>query len=141
MRQPLEESYRTGKLKAAFRSDSLLARLKGECAMTNRKPRAALLWLRSTWPDLFGKPPKPLAMGIGVEIVAKARDAGLKPYAVGTFLYHWTQSRRYLDALAAKDAVRWGLGGTAVDFASREHQVVALVQLSALKTIRREAAR
>jgi sRNA-binding protein len=114
--------------------------------MTNRKRRAAevraaLLWLRSTWPDLFGKPPKPLAIGIGVEIVAKARDAGLKPYAVGTFLYHWTQSRRYLDALAAKDPVRWGLGGTAVDFVSREHQVAALVQLSALKTIRREAAR
>jgi len=84
---------------------------------------------------------EPLAIGIGVEIVAKARDAGLKPYAVGTFLYHWTQSRRYLDALAAKDPVRWGLGGTAVDFVSREHQVAALVQLSALKTIRREAAR
>src|SRR6516165_9756447 len=75
------------------------------------------------------------------EIAHQARPASESIPPIYLVRQSSAKSDRLLDALAAKDPVRWGLGGTAVDFVSREHQVAALVQLSALKTIRREAAR
>jgi hypothetical protein len=96
-----------------------------------RELRAIRAWLKTTWPHLFQKP-MPLAIGIGEEIMARASAAGLKRYTVGTALHRWTQSRHYLEALAAPGAVRWGVGGTAVDFVASQHQAGARERLAAL---------
>jgi sRNA-binding protein len=114
-------------------------------ALTGKRKRAAdaAAWLKATWPALFNHPPKPLAIGIGAAIMAHARAAGHAPYAVGTFLHRWTHSPRYLHAIAAKGAVRWGLSGTAVDFVASEHQAGArlkLAELAAAKAAKRKPA-
>jgi sRNA-binding protein len=77
--------------------------------------------LPGSWPRLFGKQPLPLAVWIGQEIAARAAKARLKQFKIGAALYTWTNSRRYLAAVAAEGAVRWNLAGTAVDFVAREH--------------------
>jgi sRNA-binding protein len=97
-----------------------------------RVRRAALAWLRTAWPVLFCKPPRPLAVGLGQEIVARGLKAGIKPHAIGAALRHWTNSRGYLESLAAAGAVRWGLDGAAVDFVASEHQADARERLAAL---------
>jgi ProQ/FINO family len=103
-------------------------------AVAAKRKRAAdaTAWLKAAWPDLFSHPLKPLAIGIGAEIAAKARDAGHASYAIGTALHRWTNSRSYLAAIAAHGAVRWGLSGTAVDFVASEHQAAARLKLIAL---------
>ena len=52
---------------------------------------------------------------------ARAAKARLKQFKIGAALYTWTNSRRYLAAVAGEGAVRWNLAGTAVDFVAREH--------------------
>jgi sRNA-binding protein len=98
--------------------------------------KAALTWLKSTWPHLFAEGPKPLAIGIGDALIAHAEEAGIRPYAVNGILLMWTRSRGYLEALATVGAVRWGLSGTAVDFVASEHQADARLKLAELKAAR-----
>ena len=109
--------------------------------LAGKRKRAAdaAAWLQATWPDLFTGRPKPLAIGIGTEITTRSRSAGHAPYAIGSALHRWTNSRSYLAAIAAKGAVRWGLGGTAVEFVSREHQTDARLKLALLAQAKRGA--
>jgi hypothetical protein len=96
--------------------------------------RAALAWLKITYPHLFGRrPPKPLAVGISAAIVAQARAAGFKPYAIGTALHCWTNDRRYLEALAADGAMRRALNGAPVEPVADEHQTYAGERLAEQK--------
>ena len=44
---------------------------------------AALAWLKTAWPHLFGYPPKPLAVGLGKAIVAGALERSSKDFYVG----------------------------------------------------------
>lgn len=101
--------------------------------------RAARAWLCATWPALFGGEARPLAIGIGPEIMAQAAAAGLTRYVVGTALHRWTHSPGYLAAVAAHGAVRWGLTGTAVDFVAPEHQAAARKELVAIGAAARAA--
>jgi sRNA-binding protein len=81
---------------------------------------------------LFGGEPKPLAIGVGETIMARAGAAGFKRYTVGTALHHWTQSPLYLAAIAGEGAMRWSLAGEAVERVATEHQAGARQQLAAL---------
>jgi hypothetical protein len=70
---------------------------------------AALAWLKTAWPHLFAYPPKPLAVGLGKEIVRLALAGDQDNHATRAALHYWTRSRAYLEALAAPGAQRLGL--------------------------------
>jgi hypothetical protein len=122
--------------KAPLRLAPKAAPPAGSHAPPLSKPKSELsiirAWLRVTWPALFCDPPKPLVVGIHKPIMARASEAGLRWYAVGVALRDWTRRPRYLEALAADRAMRWGLDGEAIERVASEHQALARRQLADL---------
>ena len=97
---------------------------------------AAMAWLKTTFPLLFGYPPKPLAVGIGKLIWPVAKDAGLKRCDVGAALHYFTRGQSYLEALAADGAMRFGLAGELVGPVEPEHRTETLKLLAVIVEIK-----
>jgi hypothetical protein len=99
----------------------------------------ALKWLRATFPGLFYGDPKPIAIGAGRELVARALESGHWPSrgkardSVGAAICYYTGSIAYLTALAEPGAMRHGLDGEPVGAVDAEHQAEALKLISARK--------
>ena len=101
--------------------------------------KAALAWLKETYPHLFCRPPLPLALGIGAAIVARACQSGFKPYANrdGIALLDKlapTTSRR---SAPTKGTMRRALNGAPVEPVADEHQVDARERIAALEAAQR----
>jgi hypothetical protein len=83
------------------------------------RPVQAVLWMQTTWPNLFGcfgSLPRPLAIGVAREIIALGRsNAGFKRNEMQAALRLWTGSRPYLRAVVAEGAMRWTLDEIAVE--------------------------
>ena len=97
---------------------------------------AALAWLKTAYPALFGYPPRPLAVGIGKLITPAAREAGVKREDVGAALHYFTRGQSYLEALAADGAMRFGLTGEPVGPVEPDHQREALKLLAVIVEIK-----
>jgi hypothetical protein len=97
----------------------------------------ALKWLRATFPGLFYGDPKPLAIGAGKTIVARAIDSGHWPSrgkardSVGAAICYFTGSIAYLTELSEPGAMRHGLDAAPLEPVSEEHRVEAVKLLAA----------
>jgi hypothetical protein len=80
-------------------------------------------WLRQTYPALFGWPPRPLMVGIGLPIVEAGQAAGFKRAHIGRARWFHVSRGRYLEALAAEGAMRHGLDGEPVEPVSEGDRV------------------
>jgi hypothetical protein len=105
----------------------------------------ALKWLKQQYPALFdtGMAVKPLAIGVGKQIVAAAIESGRWPSrgaardALSAALHYRTGSIGYLEVLTVPCVWRYGLDGEPVEPVSEEHQAEARKLLEA----RREGPR
>jgi sRNA-binding protein len=87
------------------------------------------------FPQLFSSP-KPLMLGAGKVVLAEAAAQGWsvsKRKAIRSALRSWTGARRYLEALAAPGATRFGLDGQPVAPVDDDHRAEALRRLEVRK--------
>ncbi len=85
--------------------------------------RAALAWLRATWPKSVGEF-LPLALGVHKDAIAVA--AGLhSPRAIRDAMHYHANSPRYREALSRPGAMRVNLDGEHVEPVSPEHRANA----------------
>ena len=108
-------------------------------AKTRRKAarEAALAWLATAYPKMFGDEVKALALGIGRQVWPRAKAAGVQRRALHDALKWRTSSFRYFDALIA-DGMRFDLEGNAVEPVSDEHRRRALEMKAEGERIQRE---
>ena len=75
--------------------------------MTSNKQRKAqakweaIGWMKTTWPDVFMEPPKPLAVGSHQAVHVSALEAGIPPVTVKAALASWCNRLSYLRAVAS----------------------------------------
>lgn len=99
--------------------------------------RDAIEWLKTTWPDGFTDPPKPLAVGAQQTVQAVAIEAGFSPGTVKAALATWCNRPAYLHALAA-GGHRVGLDGTPDEPVTAEHADHAREKMRQQREIRRQ---
>jgi sRNA-binding protein len=106
------------------------------------KPAEILLLLRSRWPIVFDvQRPRPLAIGAGDELLARAEELSVSRSAIRDFLRWWTNSDRYLRMLATPDMRRHTLEGTDAGPVLDEHRRIAAVQLKERQKRRQSSPR
>lgn len=93
--------------------------------------RAAVEWIKATWPAAFAAPRLPIAIGAGETILA-AKPEHIDARAVGRALRFLMQDPDYLDALATDGAMRFSLDGSPAGTISPQDRHSVSMNLHAL---------
>jgi sRNA-binding protein len=123
LKRPLRPSL-VAKLKAPSRPPVQAPPGKPDPAVAKR----AGAWLVTAFPDLFKDPPVPLPIGFRL-MAAKQRPEGVSLNGLQRALHRWTNSKGYLQALAAEGSMRHDLNGNPVEPVTDKHRAVAAMQL------------